>query len=905
MKKNLLSAAVKGALGLTAAAIMIPAMPVFAQEDAALVEEVVVTGSRIKRTNFDQSAQNVSIDREDIDAIGALTVADVLRTSPLNSMGSFSERSGSSAQSNATIDLRGLGSSRTLVMLNGRRMVGSPNLGASAININMIPMAAIERVDIMADGGSAVYGSDAVAGVVNMVMRENFEGLEFKVTSADRSRDDGREEGFALITGMSGERGNITVAAEWNRRDPIFDKDRDYTAPWAKDLNGDGEIEAYDETDGASIYGKSIWLFDPTTGFNQILAANGCAAGNGFLGEVSADSDWGAPSNLNKHSYCMYNYGDVSANKAELDKVNTYVNASYQLTDSMEFFSTLLFSRVESFGRFAPPAATWGNWQDPSDNMPADYADVPFDIDALLASGEISENYNLTGYYRWTNIGTRDNLVTDTQYDIVAGFRGDINDNVSYETYLQKSYYDVKEYGYYYLSYPGLDYVLARGIDPFSEEGAAAMRHTATQDNYTDMTKAYGHVQFDAFELPSGTVTMLAGAEAFSVDYGNKYDSHSEAGLVGGSAGNSSSGDRDVTAVFAEAIIPVVEGVEVNAAIRYDDYSDFGSAVSPSLSATWNVMDALTLRARVSEGFRAPGLDQLYGPETFSAERAVDYVACEQSAIAAGEAYDPSDCGSPKQKDTYYASNEDLEAEESSTFSIGANYEINDNWNVDLGYWSVEVDNVITQPSTQSVLYAEAAGIEMTEADGVYVNRAGGFAEVYSTYKNSGTLSVTGLDLKVSGLIETDFGQFTADTLVSHTLTYEQMPFYNGKQQETVGFNLQPDLRAQLALGWNYDNHAVNLIVDYVGEHSEGDFIEPVGTDGFRLATQSEQLDSWTTLNLSYSYDFQSFGKIKIGARNLTDEDPVLDRGGKYPGEHADLYDATGRVVYGEYTVAF
>ena len=891
MKKNLLSAAVT-------AAIMVPALPAFAQEDAALVEEVVVTGSRIKRTNYDQAAQNVTMDRQDIDATGALTIADVLRSSPLNSLGSFNERSGSSAQSNATIDLRGLGADRTLVMMNGTRMVGSPNLGATAININMIPMAAVERVDIMADGGSAVYGSDAVAGVVNMVMRENFEGLEFTVTGADRSRDEGREEGFSLITGMSGDRGNITVAAEWNRRDPIYDADREYTAAWARDLNGDGEIEAYDETDGASIYGKSIWLYDPTTGFDQILAANSCEAGNGFLGEVSSDSDWGYPSDLNQNSYCMYEYANISANKAELDKVNTYLSANYQISDNVEFFSTALFSRVDSFGRYAPPAATWNN-------MPSDYSDVPFDIDGLLADGSISDNYRLTGFYRWTNVGPRDNFVTDTQYDFKAGFRGDINSTTSYETYVQKSHYDVKEYGYYYLSYPGLDYVLAEGIDPFSSEGAAAMRATVTQDNYSDMTKAYGHVQFDAFDLPSGTVTMLAGAEAFSIDYSNKYDAHSEAGLVGGSAGNSSAGDRDVAAVFAEAIVPVVEGVEVNAAIRYDEYSDFGNALSPSLSATWNVMDDLTLRARVSEGFRAPGLDQLYGPATFSAENAIDYTACEQSAVLAGEAYDPSDCGSPKQKDTYYSTNDKLDAEESSTFSIGGNYAITENISVDLGYWSVEVDNVITQPSTQSVLYAEAAGVQMTAADGVYVSRDGGFTEIYSTYKNSGTLSVNGLDLKINSMFDTDYGMISASGLVSHILAYEQVPYYQGEQQETIGFNLQPDLRAQLALGWSYGNHSVDLIVDYIGEHSEGDFIEPVGTDGFQLSTQDEMLDDWTTMNLSYSYDFTNYGKIKVGARNLTDEDPVMDRGGKYPSEHYDLYDGTGRVVYGEYTIAF
>ncbi|WNZ57192.1 TonB-dependent receptor [Microbulbifer sp. MKSA007] len=877
MKKNLLSAAVKGALGLTAAAIMVPAMPAFAQDDATLVEEVVVTGSRIKRTNFDEAAQVVSMDRADIEAGGSLMIADTLRNTPLNSLGSFSERSGSSAQSNATVDLRGLGDQRTMVMLNGRRLPGSPNLGAATVNLNMIPMAAVERIDILADGASAVYGSDAVAGVVNMVMRENFDGLEFSVRRGDRSEDDGSEESFSFITGISGDRGNITFAAEFDRRDPIFDGDRDYTAPWIQDQNGDGAIDTYIDTDGYSYYGRTMLLSDSTTGYESYRATNSCDSDSVFQEQGSSvfgDTDG---------TLCAYPYGNISANKAELKRVNTYMTANYEISDKVEFFSNVLFSKVESFGRYAPPAATWSD-------VPVDYADNPFttdEIDALIADGTITDDYTLTGYYRWTNIGPRDNVVTDYQYDVTLGLRGDLSDNVSYETYVQTGRYESKEFGSYYLSYTGLDYVLANDIDPLSEAGADAMKASTSQDNFTAMSKAYGHVQFGVGDwFGAGETLVLTGAEAYNMEYGNQYDAASEAGYVGGSSGNSSSGDRDVVALFAEAIMPVTDAIEVSAALRYDDYSDFGSNVAPTLSASYRVTDTLSLRARVGKGFRAPALDELYGPSSFSAESATNPVT---------ETY--------RQWDIYYSTSEDLEAETSTSMSIGGNWEFIDDWTLDLSLWNVEVDDVIYQPTVQSMFYAWASGVELTEESGIYFTGDGSSASTvfYSQTTNAGVLDVTGLDISVDGSFELPYGLLSLSTLVSHQLSYDTDAYYQGPVQDVSGFNLYPDFRGQFGIGWSMDQHSVDLTVDYVASHDEFTNV----TDSGELVKSGEDLESWTTVNLSYSIDTESYGMIKIGARNLTNEDPVLDKDGKFARDHYNLYDNTGRVLYAEYSMSF
>lgn len=882
-----------------------------AQDDAPVVEEVHITGSRIVRTSdYQEGSQVVSIDRKAIDALGNLIIADVLRESPLNAYGSFTERSGSSAQSNATVDLRGLGEERTLVTIDGRRMVGSPNQGASIINVNMIPMSAVERIDILADGASAVYGSDAVAGVVNMQMRRDFEGLEFTIRGGDRSNDDGSEFGASLVGGVTSDRGNITFALEHNRRDPIWDRERSYTAPWVRDTDGDGQIEAYVDTDGYSIYGASIWLYEPGDNptdpprFDRILAAANCQEGNGFLGEVEADIDWGYPADLDQNTYCMYGYADISANKAALDRNNAYLNAEFTINDKMDFFTTALISRVESFGRFAPPAATWPD-------MPEDSPYIPFDIDELIANGDITvgpddadgdgeldPNYSITGFYRWTNIGPRDNVVTDTQIDFTSGFRGDVTDNISYETYFQKSTYDSKEFGYYYLSYTGLDYVLENGIDPFSEEGAGAMSSTTTQDNFTEMLKLYGHMQFGMGSLGGGEVLGLFGFEQMEIDYQNKYDRHSETGYVGGSAGNSSNGDRDIFAMFAEAVLPFSDTLEVNAALRYDDYSDFGTAVSPSVSAVWGVSDDVTLRGRWGMGFRAPGLDQLYGPETFSAEDASDQATCAVNNIA------PEDCPT-SQYDTYFYTNPDLDAEESDSLSMGVKWDITDTLTLDVAYWDITIDDVIIQPTTQSVLFAEAAGFPFDPSENTWVDRSGGRPVIHSSYVNQGELAATGIDIQLDYGVDIGFGFLNSNILISQQLGYDQSAYFGGPTQETAGFNLQPELKAQWALGWTMDRHAVDLIINYTGPHSQQDFIDFDDSGNAFLDTSNMELDSWTTMNLSYAFDAGGLGLFKVGARNLTNEDPVLDRTGLYPTDHYDLYDNTGRVIFGEYSIKF
>ncbi len=875
-KPSALSTAISGILF---GASVLPAGVALAQieDNAEPIEEIITTGSRIIRTDkFDTAGHVVNVDEAAIDALAELNIADVLRASPLNAYGSFNERSGSSAQSNATFDLRGLGSQRTLVMLDGMRLPGSPALGADSVNINMLPMVAIQRMDILADGASAVYGSDAVAGVVNLVTHKQFEGIELSLRYGDRDRDDGGDTSIGLLAGAGNEKGNVVFAVEYSKRDAIFDVDREYTAPWVRDTNGDGRIDTYVDTDGISFYGRTWELYDPTTGYYELSAAADCPTTDGFMGPMGALA-FGEPDG----TLCTFAYAGISANRAELEKISTYMYGSYEVSENLEMYARGIFSKVDSFGRYAPPAAGWPN-------PPADHAHNPFDIDAMVTAGTIDPNtYELHGYYRWTNIGPRSNFVADSQWDFSAGFKGDVMDNVSFDFYAQAGRYDSKDIGNYYLSYTGLDYVLNNNLDPFSEAGAFAMRAQPTQDNFTKQDKVYGHIQFGTGDLfGAGEAIALIGAEWAHIQYQNLYDPQSEAGLIGGSSGNSSAGDREFTSAFFEWLVPVSENSEVNVAGRFDDYTDFGSAFSPTLSYNINVLDNLSLRARFGMGFKAPSLADLYGPETFSAEDAVDPVT-----------------GTSRQFDTYFNVNPNLDAEDSTTYSLGGNWEYLEGHSVDIAFYNVEVDDIITTPTAQSLLYADVAGVSFDPNGSRVVRLANGnVQEIFSYSENGGKLEVQGVDVQLHSSFDTGWGYFDADLFWSHQLEYNQNAYFRGGLQDTAGFNGQPQNRAQASLTWSLENHAVDLVANFIGEHSEQDSVD---ADTGVLSTSSEKLDTWTTASLAYRYDAGDWGQLKIGANNITDEDPVLDFEGKYDRDHYDLYDSLGRVWYAEYKIAF
>ncbi|KFZ38047.1 TonB-dependent receptor [Shewanella mangrovi] len=867
VKKNALARAVNFALvsGVVAASFSTAS---YAEEEKK-VERIEVTGSRIARTDLEGASPVTTISAEDMKVEGNFTVADALRNSNLNSFGSFSERSGSSAQSQATINLRGAGSERTLVLIDGKRFPGSPTMGGSSANLNAIPMSAVERIEILTDGASSTYGSDAIAGVVNIIMKKNYQGVEFTAGAGSRQHDSGmNSKQFSITAGYQADKGNITFSFDHQDRDGISDGARPYTAASMNDLDGDGIIQAYSETIGWSYYGATV--IDPS--FNLAQASPLCddliaQYGSNTFANVAADEDWGVPGS----TYCMYAYANVSYNKASLSRNTVYVDANYQLTDDIEWFGRTMLTQNSSFGRYAPPAAAW-------ENMSADNPNNPYGEDGAY------------GLWRWVGIGTRDGKVDDYNQDYLTGLRGSISawNDATWEVYYHYNMADNKSIGEYYLSYAGLAYNEQNGIDLGSEEGANNMKGTTLTQDTSTFQQINAGIGFDLFELPGGQIAHYFGTEYFEQDYRSKYDAQSEAGLIGGSAGNSAGGSRYVWAAFYEAAMPVVDSVEVNLAVRYDSYSDFGSNTAPKVSVRWQALDNVVVRASYSEAFRAPSLDQLHAATTFSAEYGTDYPFCESNGISA------ADC-SRGQTDTYISANPDLGPESSKYYNFGVAWDIIDNLSIKLDYFDLKIDDVISQRSITNVMRGIAAGTLET-SDTFYVRRAvtsdgtlGRALEVGTGYGNGDKLQIKGLDATLSGLFETSIGDFRINWTNSFVFDYIEEVEGGASATDTAGWNGQPDYKSVFTTTYSIGDHKFGWNMNYTSSTYEDD--------------DTGHLDSWLIHNITYTYDIGDWGNIQLAVNNLTDEDPVLSSSGSY--DNADLYNNFGREYRAVYTVKF
>jgi iron complex outermembrane receptor protein len=870
-KRKPLSVAMATALGVFSVGSML-ANSVYAADEAdqadeeALLEEVVVTGSRIARTMDTNSQEIITFTAEDMNLAGDISVTEALRSSTMNSIGSFRESSGSSAQSNATLNLRGVGSSRTLVLLNGRRVVGSPSLGGGGtFNLNMIPFAAVDRIEVIADGASAVYGSDAIAGVVNVILHKDYDGMTITTRYGDRSEDDGSEFSASVLMGASNDRASITFGLEYDKRDPIFDADRDYTAASWGDYDGDGEITGYEESVGVSFYGYSLYNptydsslpFDPNDPRTHLITPGAnCTEGNGFTGVFNADSAWGAP---NSGYYCGYAYALVSANRAGLERINTWVSGEYELTDNIDLYTDIVIASNESFGRYAPPAAS-------GPTIPGDPRN---DVGATF------------GWFRWTDIGTRDNVVNDTLTDINVGLRGDTSGSISWEAYYTYSKYTSSSVGNYYLNYAGLDYNINTGVTDF-DEFVANMKHTTLNDDRQELWKVFGGMQFDMFEMSAGTASAYIAAEYFEIDYTALVDAQSEAGLVGGSAGNSAEGYRDVTALSFEAIFPVFEWWEIDFAVRYDDYSDFGSATSPRLGMIFNIpgVDGLTLKTSWGQGFRAPNLSDLYGATAFSAESATDYWACEQQGVDLGS------CPT-RQFDTYIGSNPNLDAEDSETFSIGAEYAFAERWLVSLNWFSLDIDNPINYTSAQDQLDVDyqTGG----NNPNVQRNAQGGASRIDAGFQNGTTeFNYQALDMALSGGFETGWGDWGVQINASYYLNYDAEESYGtGDLYDAAGTLGLPEWKANMLLSWNMNDWFASANWDYIGSS--------------KSRISDEKWDDWALWNMQAGYNFEKYGTFTVGANNIFNKDPLKDELGAPLDEYQ--YSQVGRVIFVRWSI--
>ena len=877
-RKKPLAHAVGVATAAAGSFVLYPATHVVGQEagNQAALEEVVVTGSRIRRAVEDTPSPLTVMDRLEIDLTGFENVADVLRTTTYNSFGSYRERSGSSFGQVALVSLRGLGSDRTAVLVNGRRVPGNPFTGTAAVDLNSIPLAAIDRVEVLTDSASAVYGADAIGGVVNIILRDDYNGAELEIGMESPTREGADSDHVNFVIGTSNDNASALFTAELFSRDPIFDGDRDYSAV---QINGPD----LGDTIGVSAGGNTA--FHPW--FLRATALGDCPTDvyAGVLG-----NPFGIPGTA-----CGFGYADISAQTGGLDRVSTYLDAKYEFSPGHEVFFENRYTRIESFGRYAPAVGFF--------SVPADSPYNPFDTSGesypwpTLADGSPGP---LSIFHRFVGHGPRDDDTVRFALDSVLGLSGSLGDSdVNYEAYLRSYRYDGSEEGETYILQSQVELEVEQGdydlTNPLSQDPAhlaalGRMAATLYRDILTDYTAAGVSLDGTAWDLPNGPVGWAIGVETASEDYLDDYDSFREASNILGSAGNSSEGERGRWAAFGEVSIPLAESLDLNLAGRHDDYDDFGTAFSPQISARWQVADPVVLRASWGQGFKAPNLTELYVSRSQSFNDVQDIYRCESIGIA------EDDCPS-NQVENFRSGNPELKAESSESFNLGVVFEPTDDLQVSLDGFRIELEDGVDLLGFDTIIELENRGqlpdmIEIERGASTQPGDPGALVWIVRPFTNQSLTTVEGFDLRANyqRSLPGEGGALAVDLEATLLTKFEEIP---SEADDPIDYVAEeragaPGERITGSLRWSRDVWTTNLIWRYIGDHDEGDY---------------EALSTW---DVTVVWDTPWGGDISAGVRNLTDEDPVIDSVSGWDDSIVlELYDVAGRVPFITYRHEF
>lgn len=755
-KRNKICTAALLAIG---GAVMATSAPVFAQS-----QTIEITGSRIKRVDAEGSLPVTTFTREDIQASGVTTVAEFVRTMPFAQAGNYRPQSGSSFAGYAGADLRGLGADRTLVLLDGKRLPKAAQVG-SATDMNTIPMAAIERVEVLTDGASAIYGSDAIGGVINFITRKDFQGAEFSVGYTDPVTAGGSKREASAVLGLSSDKGRVIGGFTNTKRAMVFTNQR----PWGA-------------TRGATPFGNNAYVI--STGEYVPLP-----------GPAGTCESIGANFYTDGSGLCSFDFNRVAADEQEIENQALFVRGEYNFAKDWSVYISGSVSRVDSFGRYAPVPGVVVLGAD----SPANPLGEPIEL-----------------LHRYAAAGNRDDYSTTNLYDFGAGIKGVVGKGIDVDFGIRKTESVFRRLGYNYIVRAIAAEAINSGTyvptDPYnaSPDVLNSIKATISRDAVFSVREVYANASTSLFSLAGGPVGIFVGAEYREEDYKDQYDSLSEAGEILGSAGNSAGGKRNVSSLAGEMLFPFTKALEASLSARYEKYSDYGSDFSPKASIKFKPMSNLALRASVGKGFRAPSLDILTQKTTFSAESIEDARTCAVLPCTDGVI----------QRDTYFTANPSLSSEKSDQFSVGALWDVTPSISLKADYWSVKIKDVIGTVGAQDIVDRDNGDDPRAIPAGLGLTRSaatGAITEILAGYANEGTLKVSGLDVTVDGRWSLGgYGKF------HHTLTWSHMEEYVQDGDDLAGTQGIPKDRIVLANNWTRGEFDVSWNFNYIGKNGTG-----------------------------------------------------------------------------------
>lgn len=847
------------------------------QRQPTSVSDVVVTGSNIRSANTEGFNPVQVLGREEIQSSGKSTTSDLLRSISANTGNGSNETQNSGWSSGAAgIGLRGLSQKNTLVLLNGRRVAnyGFPGGGLSDtfVNLNALPMVAVQRLEVLKDGASAVYGSDAVAGVTNIITRQNFEGLEFGASYGVADQGGLETSTAKLVAGygnLEDDGFNMLVSLEGYTRERLDQNERDLTASGIyTDLPG-GRWNGW-SAKGARflVDGRSVPFLNPTGQCPEGMVLTSSTPIDGLQGDT-----------------CAINLAEHTTLIPSTDRYQGYVYGTARLTPNIEAFGEVLYSYVEGAslfgsspfftlegGRFALNATT-GLAEPVSNLLPATNPYNPYGVATPIE-------------YTFFDLGRTLKTNKSTSYRALAGLRG-TNEHFDWEFAAFASASRERETvsGGFANRWTLAD-ALADGSLNLHNPSATSQ---AVLDSIRLATlrpadsKLYGadfKITGELFNLPAGPVGYAAGVEFRHESLVSRNPKEIDAGLQVRPAIAAVDGERDVLAAYAEFNIPVTSTFDVQIAGRADEYSDFGSAFSPKVGLRWKPFEKFLFRASASKGFRAPSLSEN------SASTMISY----------GTVLDPYDPDLPnsRQSPTFFTvGNTDLEPEETKSINLGLVFTPARNTALSFDWYNIKLDNLVGTNNIATVVQAN------DPADVIRDGR-GKLQAVYNRYQNLTSLETSGIDIDFSHRWDAgDAGFFVFSSAYTHVLKYERPNTVGGPILNYAGTNRGATLPAHKAtsrVAWSRKAFDANLTWYYTS-----------GYDQATVVAGQAHVDSYHQFDAYLGWAATQSVRLYAKVENLLDEAPPHDA--SFPGVRAPYdfgqYDLRGRYFRVGFDVAF
>jgi iron complex outermembrane recepter protein len=846
-------------------------------DTAALrLDAVHVTGTRLRRIDLEGPLPVTAIEREELEASGRTTLSDFLRELPFNSFGTALDEPTRRVPGQRQLNLRGLGAAYTLVLLDGQRLPGnSASMGGAVTNLSGLPLSAIERVEVLRDGASAVYGSEAIGGVVNLVTRRGDLPLTLGLQWDHPSEGGGRLRAADLVWGREQRDGDLLLALQVAGREPLRATERPYlveNAPLSP-LGAPGSFRRIDPVSGAPF---GSFETDPR-----------CPARPGESVQFPSSGRL----TFGPNQLCGYRFRDDALEQTGLDSLAGFASLRQGLGDRLRLGARLMLLRNE--GETMAAASPVGNLR-----IAADSSFNP-------TRGELGPDlgYDLSVLYRLTPLGLRRNESREDSLHLATELVGDAWGG-DWRLGAQHNRQSLESLGVSgFARFDALQSILADGrFDPFSavpgEPGVLAQAlFSPWVQGRSRGDGIDAHFRRDAFDLRHGPVEIALGASLRRDRYRLRFDPESLRGnIIGSPGGAEADAGRSHAAAFLEALLPLTPSLEANLALRYDRYQDSGSALSPKLALAWRPLPSLLLRAAAGRGFRVIDLEAGYAATSRSVGFVIDAVRC---AEAPG---DPEACALvPAELD--FPSNPRLQPERSRQETLGLVWQPSAASSIGVDFYRVRLRDQIGRLTPVEVARNELLCGQACDPlrDGIVERDAlGNISRLVVPAVNIAALRTRGVDVELRHALDLGPGRLAASLRVTRVLRFERQTRPDQEGEDRLGLFSFPRQRAQAALDYDLQRYTLHAGVRHVGGYRS--CFARLQQDGLPDPACALAVRSHTEIDLRLGVDFDWNGRLALGVRNVGNRRAPLSSDGQIA---YGLHDIVGRVPYLRYEQRF